>query len=797
MKKNTLLKTVLITLMLVSLMPFVSATINATLVDLNNNNLTTLEYDWFSSNLTSNSYRDNSIINPNAYLRLCTNQTDELLNKYATLAYASESGNLSIDILDLPAQINSLDSSNCSYLDIDISSYSAFYPSIPFAIIADTKNVTGNGNRTSNQTNYTSVKLTNKLNGSYLIGASVDSVAGITYFQVLEAYDSSEREIPQTSGNLIMTLLGANGSVLGEQLVQFDQLAGFDHSFQGGETLYVNGLLSLEIKVLSGCGTVNESGYYFLNSSSYNNPDECITVNASYVTINFANKTIDGDGNESRNPPKCAIKIINSIRSSLIDVRASEYYRGLCVFNSTDISVSGTSSQVNDIGIYVYNSTDVSMSNLIISNNESEFSSYEGSTVFLSDFQCDSANFSLDSKDVSVRPVSNPPEDIPGFNNISQWLEVSKNGNSWANVKFHYDLPLPNNVLLSSVLMWKNNATFANSSWNNGTWEMIATSKIDPVNGFFYTDNISNFSIFAPMGEKINATTPEPKPTPGGGGGGGGTAGGGGGGTGVPPPPITRRSIKHITPKPPQIDLELMEDDITLQQGQSANIDFNLSNIGEVGVDIVTVYADVNKGWDFSGVTLDTIKSGEVYQGEIFLKVFDDEVPGDYLVAVLAMSENFTLDTEILKVKVTPRDKLPQLTVLEAAPAVTFFENTINDYEMLVKNTGDFDLTNVTARLVNCECIGEQINGSYDVNISQQKTLIFKMEAGEVNQCSCVTVLQSNEYEALSFSPFIVSVVPRPPEVPLFLPILVSIWTLITAYIMFRRYRKRRAMRAK
>lgn len=772
-----------------------SATINASLIYANGSNFTVLEFDRYNSTLNSMSYKDNSILNANAYLKVCSDDSSEILNKYMTLAYASQSGNISINILNLYLRISHIDSSNCSYPDVDISSYLAWFPGRPTLLISDTLSFNSTHNTTNltiidnasynHSVNYTSLNLSVLFDGNYSVGVSVNDVDGTTSFTVTEYHDSNLTIINNSNGFMVMSLVDSNETVIEEQLVSGFSSTPFNHSFIGGEKLYINGMVALVVKILEPCDTVNESGYYLLNSSAWNEVDDCIIINASDVTVNFANQTVDGDGNLSKIPYKCAVKVLNASRASLLDVRASDYYQGICVYNSDEISLSGTSSQINEIGIYLYNSTNVTVRDFVLANNNSEFQSEGGSTAFLTHIRCSSANFSLDSRDVVVKTVSNPPEDIPGFTNILQWLYLNKTEiESWANIKFKYSLPLPNDILLSSVFTWKHNGTYINGSWQNGNWSFIGSSMIDPVNQYFLTGNISDFSVFAPMGEQV---TPNGTINGTGIGTGGGTDSGEGG---IPPPPERRTTTTQIMPIPPQLDLVLEDDSITLQQGDSIGIKFNLTNLGIISLSTVSVSGEVRKGWDFTGAAYDILSSLESKQGEVLLKVYDNEIPGTYVVAVRAKTENYTLDIEYLTVHVVPREKLPQLTIIEAATALMLFEHETQEYQMLVKNTGDFDLSNITAELLNCECVKNfSSERDYDLNISKQDTLKFKVTVGGMGKCNCVLVLNSNEYETLAFSPLLIDIKPSAPALPQILPFLVLIWTLITAYVLWKRYR--------
>ncbi|MBD3389530.1 hypothetical protein GF415_01080 [Candidatus Micrarchaeota archaeon] len=103
------------------------------LVDANTHSITNLVYDD-----NSTSYADNSLENPDAELRLCADTAAELQGKWVSMAYAdgTNPGDY-IEITHHPLQITSVPPTNCIYLPIDISSFKAWYPSIPFVFISN------------------------------------------------------------------------------------------------------------------------------------------------------------------------------------------------------------------------------------------------------------------------------------------------------------------------------------------------------------------------------------------------------------------------------------------------------------------------------------------------------------------------------------------------------------------------------------------------------------------------------------------------------------------------------------
>ena len=131
MKKALLLLLVLFSLSFSYYYPYI--------VNASDHTIMTLVYDDASF-----SYADNSLENPDAELRLCADTAAELQNKWVAMIYAdgTNPGDY-IEITHYPLQITSVPPTNCVYLPIDLSSFKAWYPSIPFVFISDSQDLSG------------------------------------------------------------------------------------------------------------------------------------------------------------------------------------------------------------------------------------------------------------------------------------------------------------------------------------------------------------------------------------------------------------------------------------------------------------------------------------------------------------------------------------------------------------------------------------------------------------------------------------------------------------------------------
>ena len=169
----------LIALAILLIFPMAHAAITSTQLYFDNGSIAVLGYDTDTL-----SYADGSMKNPNVILKICATASGDLLNKFIGLFY--KVGDVSKEIDVLPAQITSVDGSNCANIDTDFSMFKARYPGVPAIGIADDPSMTAP----------TFVQLTTAdgyLNGNYTIEFTNDSAT--VNVNVSRAYTETNAEI--------------------------------------------------------------------------------------------------------------------------------------------------------------------------------------------------------------------------------------------------------------------------------------------------------------------------------------------------------------------------------------------------------------------------------------------------------------------------------------------------------------------------------------------------------------------------------------------------------------------------
>ncbi len=752
---------------LVSLLLLLSVgySLNATLVYYNGTYVDMIRYD--RGNYSSLSYADNTPVNPDIFLNIC-GLNASYLNKKVELVYSSESGNITIPITSLPSQIYNISNSSCSFIDIDLSTFEALYPGNPFLKIDIDEN------------NTQLLKLNQSLNGSYSLGIDIDDVEKKVYLSVQRIYDNENKEIVNATKNNLIISLVSNKTSIAEARASPKQVVPFSHMFETGDEVFVNGISSLKVKVVPPCTIINETGYYYiLNSSLWNGNDTCLEIrNVNNIVIDFANHTIDGDGNKSFEEGRCGVIVRYAENITIKDLRVQQYRYGVCVYNSIGVKILGTSNQANLEGIFLENSTS-RIAHLKISNNISEIKSHKNSIVHLDVVFFDSANFSVTAKDVVIKSVYDSPPDPEGLQNISQWINITSLGSSWAQYTgFTFPIPPPRHILPKYI--YKYDGMKINGTWN-GTWEALIPTYVDVAKKIVFSPvNITGFSIFAPFGEKI---PPEPQPQP-------------------QPQPVPRPTPSTVVGErekvvPPKLNLTLHVKEIVIQQGETKQIGFNLTNEGDNDVYNSMVIADVRKGWKTAGVHFNLIRGKETKIDKFYLTVYENEIPGTYFIPVKAVLENnnVTVDVEILKVIVVPRQRVAKLDILEVLPYLVIPEESKVPISILVKNTGDYDLNNITLKIEGAKDCIEKVEGSYSVKKNEKKSLTFMLYTKKAGtKCSGVYVLESDR-GPVAIYPVIIKVRPKrfTEKIKLF-PILYIIWTLLTGWMIYRKIKKMREL---
>ncbi len=775
---------------------------------------------WGTHPYGSNSYADYTVINPDVLMTICHDNLT-LWQKF-DLAYTSESGNITKSILNILPQTSSYtnyssnsSSYNCSEVNIDISSMNALYPGYAtpylytglYDITTINTTTTINGTNVTNHTNistpiaYSFPDDKIFLNGSYLLAINVEAPPKTYYISTQEIYDEDGIPITTNARRLVTTLVDNNDTIISENTLAPQESFSYTGTFSGGEKIYVNGIMSLELKIYDPCSPINESGYYILNQSSWNTNSSCIIIeNLTNIVFNFAGEVIDGDNstNGSLAPDNCPIIIRNSDNITIEDLRTQQYLYGICVYNSS-VRVFGNSSTSNSQGALVQNDSSASFYSIYFSNNDSEIVAADNSKVTLDDVSFTSAEISAEFKDAIVKAVNDPPEAPGNAIDIDQWIHFLNNSfDTWAQISFVYSEPLPNYVVANNISIFKYNGTYITNSstsnitnvtttwsgWVNGTWLQLYTL-VSPSENLIIGPNVTNFSVFAPFGfETEPEPEPEPEPTPD-----PKPQAGSKRGSGGKLADVQENKDVPIFAEPIKLKLYL-PDNATAMQGEAISIPFNLSNVGNVTATDIVISPEQFQGWDVSPKYIDSLTPGKNISGTFEIAPFEKATPRSYLLEVDTLVLNDTkIRSDLMHIIVTPRGNLSRIRVLEYPPVIEMEPDSTETVSFLVENIGDGKVTDVFVEVYDNACLAG-IEGANTIDKGETKVISYKFTSKSSGDCN-YNIKFYDDGKLVGFVPVRVKVVAKESGSDLvkrsLLLVLLALWTLLTIYIISKK----------
>ena len=725
----------------------------------------------------SHSYLYEAPINDDLNLPVC--HPNITVGDKVDLVYYTHSGNLTRSVLDYRPEITGLQG-NCTHVRFDLSARKALYPGYVMV-----KVIQGN----------TSIGFDEifAFNGSYEITVDVEAPPKEYFFSPKIIYDQNMTPITRKAPYL-MTSMIYNSSILGEDVLNPVGALSFIGALRGGEEVIVNGIRSLEIKVYDPCGTINESGYYIMNRSRFNLNSSCVRIEeAEDVVLNFAGELLDGDNNQSKTRNRCPIEIRNSRSVVVEDINSQEFYHGLCVYNST-VDVIESNSGYHKGGALVTDRSRVKFVQFRFSDNEEDIIANGSSTVELVDVNFTNAVVSSIFHDSTVKTVDTPPPkpDNDYLIELGQYIEYDRlTDESYAQISFHYDIPLPSEVAAENISIYKYNGTWkttfnnatntTRTGWQDGSWQKLFTL-ISPSEQLIIGPNITEFSVFSPFAttkDPVTEPVPDPQPDPQSG------SGSGGGGSFADP-----EETEDLPTYAEVVQLNLtLPDNISVMQGAIEELPFTLENIGNITAYELTVSASPIRGWEITNQSTARIDVNSSFEDSLLVSPYEKEKVGEYFLPIRVFSEGKEFIRDYVKVVVLPRGQLSRLKIIEYPPLVRMAPDSTTELSFLVENIGDRDFRYITIEPEDLDCL-KTITGSADVLSGETKQITYELESGGRSECRG-NMLFKDDGETIAFAPIRV-IVETPSETEdagheYILLIILAIWSILTLYVLRRR----------
>ena len=742
------------------------------------------------------SYTDNSLINPDASLRICA---EDEINQYqdylVQLFYTSYSGELKQELLSEEPQIRGFHmnhTENCAEIDIDISPFEARYPGHLEAGLRDPNEV-----NTTNMYNDT-YKMDHWFPGEYTKLIHIDPRARRDehdFFFDAIAYSDTGHEIESGRDSAILSIV-RDDEIVKEGFLNTAETVSFQGIIlRGEESMYINDIFTLETKVASECTDLKNLSeeYFLLNGSQQDLGDGCVTVDdVNSSTIDLGGNRISGDDDElngSKREGTCGVTITNSNELTVINPNVDRFDKGICVKDSENITiVGGGDPEVSGIttineGIVVENSNVVAGRIKIDDEENNVITAKNGSNLHLSEVKArsidDITSISGEFFDVDITSVEEAPEPPEEYVPMEHYINITK-ASEEAEIReigFNYGHM---EEAISPVTI------FQQRRQNDDEFEDIdLPSNIIADENYIYTDELlTDFSIFGAFGEWVEADPGEDQEAP-----------------GVPEPepepdPTPDPGVPEDGEAPPgiyDVNLTLLDEQITLEQGEIGEVEFLLENMVENHPEDLLVQANVLQGWDTVPYYIERMSPLENITDSIMIEVFENEIVDTYIVDVAVIHEptDAVLDIELLEVEVELRQDLRSIDILEAPAFMEMETGETQDIGLLVENVGDYDLENLELEFRNADGCIDDVEGTGSVERGETENIVYEIIASEEQgECSAVMIL-SEGADTVGFSPVQITIEETDeieiPEIPVTM-ILLVIWTLFTIYWMVFEY---------
>jgi len=219
-----------------------------------------------------------------------------------------------------------------------------------------------------------------------------------------------------------------------------------------------------------------------------------------------------------------------------------------------------------------------------------------------------------------------------------------------------------------------------------------------------------------------------------------------------------------------------------------------IQNIGDRTANNIEISPEIDQvrpGWGSRPAQIANLSVNETVRRDVFVQPPEDQDPGTYVVPVEATNGERVLDLDYFSVKVNRSEFDAKIGIQEAPESVTITSNSSQPLPVLVQNTGERELTNVSAELQNVEDCGTVTSSKVDrIGINESASLDINMRSISESQNCNATLIVSSDQGAYSFSNIDFTVTPEEGLIPegQRAPFLAIIWTVVLAgYAVLRK----------
>ncbi len=232
------------------------------------------------------------------------------------------------------------------------------------------------------------------------------------------------------------------------------------------------------------------------------------------------------------------------------------------------------------------------------------------------------------------------------------------------------------------------------------------------------------------------------------------------------------------------------------RQGQFSPAALRVENVGNDSVNDIQLMPELEElhpDWGVRGAEIANLSAGENVTRDVFIQPTMDQSPGEYVVPVRAENEQAQLDLDYFTVNVLKSNYTPKVEILEAPRSVSMGANTTQPIPVLIENTGERELNNITAEFQNLEDCGTvRTTGTSSLEVNGTDSLNLSVHSGDQTQTCNATLVVSSVEGAYAFSDVEFTTTPEEGLIPREqrVPFLAIAWTFVLAAyaVMRKRY---------
>ncbi|QGA80119.1 putative membrane protein [Candidatus Nanohalobium constans] len=253
------------------------------------------------------------------------------------------------------------------------------------------------------------------------------------------------------------------------------------------------------------------------------------------------------------------------------------------------------------------------------------------------------------------------------------------------------------------------------------------------------------------------------------------------------------------TPEPTpllSVDLRPLNTSYTADRGTFTEVGMEVNNTGEETLSDLELSPRFSEGmdWQSQSVTIDSLEVGGSVNRSVFVNPGEGVEPGIYQVPVYASTPDEDIGSQYVNVEVTEEPaQTSGLSISEAPQDIRFEMGNNYTVPVLLENSGDNDLENVSIELQNTENCGDYTADEIE-SIAAGETASVSVNfntSDNLQECQA-TIVASSTSGSFAFSEMTVETVEEKGIVPeeFRVPIIASLWTamLIVYTVVIKRY---------